>query len=111
MQTVFSAEGVGTVVLIKNPTCAYCMENYKLTSQLSTRVYYQPLVVSTTENSGLQREAFARCAGVCRAGVEVELQRQTGPMPQWTRGSAGSRLKTLSLAELHRQQAGQGRQL
>lgn len=112
MQTGFSAKGAGTVELIKIPTCAHCMENYKLTLHLSTRVYYQLLVVSTAENSGLdfvlfvvklQRDAFAYCVSVCHAVVEVELQRQTGPMPQWTCGSAGSRLKTVSLAELHRQ--------
>lgn len=51
----------------------------------------------------LQKEAFTRCVSVYHAGVEVELHRQTGPMPQWTHGSAGSRLKTVSLAELHRQ--------
>lgn len=59
----------------------------------------------------LQREAFTGCVTVYHAGVEMELQRQTGPMPQWTHGSAGSRLRTVSPAELHRQQAGQGRQL
>ena len=79
-------------------------EHVHLLSAIS-RFYRRELLVK------LQREAFARCVGVHRAGVKVELQRQTGPMPEWTRGSAGSRLKTVSLAELHRQQAGHGRQL
>lgn len=112
MQTGFSAKGAGTVELIKIPTCAYCMENYKLALHLSMRVCYQPLIVSAAENSGpdfmpflvkLQRDAFTCCVSVCHAVVEVALQRKTGPMPQWTCGSAGSKPKTVSLAELHRQ--------
>lgn len=118
MQTGFSAKGAGTVELIKIPTCAYCMENYKLTLHLSTHVCYPPLIVSPAENSGLdfvlflvklQTDAFTCCVSVCHAVMEVELQRQTGPMPQWTCGSAGSRLKTGSLAELHRRAGWSGK--
>lgn len=72
MQIGFSAKGAGIVALIIIPTCAYCMENPKLPLQLSMLIYYQPLVVSSSKNSGLylalflvklQRQAFTHCDG------------------------------------------------